>query len=59
VITPYGTSGKVQASVMDVYNINRYRAPSKENEVIEWELADNEIITQLKEQQVQEDLFCC
>jgi Fe-S-cluster-containing dehydrogenase component/anaerobic selenocysteine-containing dehydrogenase len=48
-ITPYGTSGKVQASVMDVYNINRYRAPSKENEVIEWELADNEIITQLKE----------
>ena len=49
VITPHGTSGRVQASVMDVYNINRYRSPVKENETIGWDQADNEIITQLSE----------
>ncbi len=49
VITPHGTSGRVQASVMDVYNINRYRTPVKNNEVIEWEVADAEIISQLKQ----------
>ncbi len=49
VITSYGTSGRVQASVMDVYNVNRYRTPLKENESINWETADNEIISRLKE----------
>ncbi len=49
VITPYGTSGRVQASVMDVYNVNRYRSPVRNDETIVWDEADNEIITQLKE----------
>lgn len=47
VITPVGTSARVQASVMDVYNINRYRTPLKDKEPIDWQDADNEIITQL------------
>ncbi|MFW6257804.1 MAG: twin-arginine translocation signal domain-containing protein, partial [Prolixibacteraceae bacterium] len=47
-ITPNGTSGKVQASVMDVYNINRYERPEKENQTVSWEEADNEIAGQLK-----------
>mgnify|MGYP004702180871 CR=1 FL=1 len=49
VITPHGTSGRVQASVMDVYNINRYHKPLKNNETIDWQSADNDIISQLKE----------
>ncbi len=49
VITPHGTSGRVQASVMDVYNINRYRTPLKNKKTLDWDQADNEIITQLKE----------
>ena len=48
VITPNGTSGKVQASVMDVYNINRYQHPLKNNQKILWEDADNEITGQLR-----------
>ena len=43
VITPNGTSGKVQASVMDVYNINRYENPLKNGQKITWDVADNEI----------------
>lgn len=48
-ITPIGTSGRVQASVMDVYNINRYRTPLKERQSIDWDRAHGEIISQLKE----------
>jgi Fe-S-cluster-containing dehydrogenase component len=49
VITPTGTSGRVQASVMDVYNINRYHTPMKNRQSIAWEEADSEIITRLRE----------
>ncbi len=49
VITPTGTSGRVQASVMDVYNINRYHTPLRNKQSITWEEADSEIITRLRE----------
>ena len=49
VITPSGTSGRVQASVMDVYNINRYHAPMKNRQSITWEEADSELIPRLRE----------
>jgi molybdopterin-containing oxidoreductase family iron-sulfur binding subunit len=52
-ITPNGTSGKVQASVMDVYNINRYEHPLKNNEQTSWEVADKEITGQLSDLQNQ------
>ncbi len=49
VITPNGTSGRVQASVLDVYNINRYKNPTSKGEDITWEKADSEIIARLRE----------
>lgn len=49
VITPNGTSGRVQASVLDVYNVNRYQNPQKNGEPVAWETADNEIVNQLQE----------
>jgi hypothetical protein len=49
VITPNGTSGRVQASVLDVYNINRYQHPQKNGETIDWETADSEIVSQLRQ----------
>ncbi len=49
VITPRGASGRVQASVLDVYNVNRYKNPQKNGEKIDWETADSEIIAQLEE----------
>ncbi|WP_372932300.1 4Fe-4S dicluster domain-containing protein [Mariniphaga sediminis] len=49
VITPNGTSGRVQASVLDVYNINRFQGPQKEGAPIDWESADNKIVEQLRE----------
>jgi len=49
VVTPTGTSGRVQASVMDVYNINRYHTPMKNRQSIAWEEADTEIINRLRE----------
>ncbi|MDX9908164.1 MAG: hypothetical protein RBS23_01790, partial [Mariniphaga sp.] len=49
VITPRGASGRVQASVLDVYNVNRYKGPQKNGESIEWETADSEIIAKLNE----------
>src|SRR5690554_1397182 len=48
-ITPQGTSARVQASVLDVYNINRYRNPLKDMKPLDMQDADNEIITQLKQ----------
>ncbi|HDR52780.1 MAG TPA: hypothetical protein ENN90_14375, partial [Mariniphaga anaerophila] len=47
VITPNGTSGRVQASVLDVYNINRYKNPQKNGETTHWDTADMEITGQL------------
>lgn len=48
-ITPRGTSGKVQASVLDVYNVNRYASPLIKGETADWTTADQEISAQLKE----------
>lgn len=49
VITPRGTSGKVQASVLDVYNVNRFNHPSKADEKIDWVKADQEIVQKLND----------
>jgi len=49
VITPNGTSGRVQASVLDVYNVNRYQHPQKNGETTDWETADREIVDQLRQ----------
>ena len=49
IITPNGTSGRVQASVLDVYNINRYKNPTIKGEDVSWEKADIEIVKQLRE----------
>ncbi|MCA1761368.1 MAG: twin-arginine translocation signal domain-containing protein, partial [Bacteroidales bacterium] len=49
VITPNGTSGRVQASVLDVYNVNRYQNPQKNGETMDWETADSEIVSQLRQ----------
>ena len=49
VITPNGTSGRVQASVLDVYNVNRYQHPQKNGEATDWETADGEIVSQLRQ----------
>ncbi|HSH20166.1 MAG TPA: hypothetical protein VLA03_06920, partial [Draconibacterium sp.] len=49
IITPNGTSGRVQASVLDVYNINRYKNPTIKGKDISWEKADGEITAQLRE----------
>lgn len=49
IITPRGTSGKVQASVLDVYNINRFQYPTKNNDKTDWQTVDGEISAQLAE----------
>lgn len=49
VITPNGTSGRVQASVLDVYNVNRYQHPQKNGEKTDWKTADREIVDQLRQ----------
>ena len=49
VINPRGTSGKVQASVLDVYNVNRFNHPMKRGGQIDWATADQEIVTKLNE----------
>ncbi|MBN2807453.1 MAG: 4Fe-4S dicluster domain-containing protein [Prolixibacteraceae bacterium] len=49
VITPRGTSGRVQASVLDVYNVNRYQHPVKDGAQIDWQSADREIVQKLEE----------
>lgn len=49
VITSRGTSGKVQASVLDVYNVNRFNHPAKGGSKIDWATADQEIVAKLNE----------
>lgn len=49
VITPNGTSGRVQASVLDVYNVNRFKNPQKNGVPIDWETADSGIKSKLRE----------
>ncbi|MFW5822087.1 MAG: 4Fe-4S dicluster domain-containing protein [Tangfeifania sp.] len=48
-VTPNGTSGKVQASVLDVYNVHRYDGPQKNGEIISFEDADKEIVARLQQ----------
>jgi Fe-S-cluster-containing dehydrogenase component len=49
VITPRGTSGRVQASVLDVYNVNRFSFPLKAGKQSEWQSSDREIVQKLEE----------
>ena len=47
-VTKGGTSARVQASVLSLYDGTRYRGPKKGNENLTWEKADAEIGTKLK-----------
>ena len=44
-----GTTARVQASVLSLYDDSRYKHPTKKGLEISWEDADKEIITTLKE----------
>ncbi|TFH20322.1 MAG: molybdopterin oxidoreductase, partial [Bacteroidia bacterium] len=44
-----GTSARVQASLMELYDTGRYQTPLKEAMPMEWDLADAEIMQSLKE----------
>ncbi len=48
-ITGGGTSARVQASVLELYDTNRYRAPEKEGVPSEWEAVDAEIMDRLQQ----------
>ncbi len=47
-ITRGGTSSRVQASLMELYDTSRYQAPLKEGGPVEWDLADAEIMQALR-----------
>lgn len=47
VISKQGTSARVQASVLDLYDDARFKTPLKNKEKISWEAADSEITEQL------------
>jgi MoCo/4Fe-4S cofactor protein with predicted Tat translocation signal len=42
-----GTSARIQASILNLYDDARFKGPSKKGDEITWEKADEEIITQL------------
>ena len=46
-ISQGGTSARVQASVLNLYDDARFKGPSKSGQEITWEKADEEIIAQL------------
>ncbi|HEY3373095.1 MAG TPA: TAT-variant-translocated molybdopterin oxidoreductase [Prolixibacteraceae bacterium] len=46
-VTQGGTSARIQASVLNLYDDARYKGPSKEGAGISWEKADEEIMFQL------------
>ena len=46
-ISQGGTSARMQASVLNLYDDARFKGPSKKGEGITWEKADEEIIAQL------------
>lgn len=46
-ISQGGTSARIQASVLNLYDDARFKGPSKMGEEITWEKADDEIISQL------------
>ena len=47
-ITRGGTSARVQASVLDLYDTGRFHGPFKEGTSISWEIADKEIPVKLQ-----------
>lgn len=48
-ITGGGTSARVQASVIDLYDTSRYQGPAKQGVPVEWESADREIVQTLRQ----------
>lgn len=44
-----GTSARVQASVLDLYDDARYKGPLKKGEPVAWETADREIVASLQQ----------
>jgi MoCo/4Fe-4S cofactor protein with predicted Tat translocation signal len=46
-ISQGGTSARIQASVLNLYDDARFKGPSKKGEEISWEKADSEIMSQL------------
>jgi molybdopterin-containing oxidoreductase family iron-sulfur binding subunit len=48
-VTGGGTSARVQASVLDLYDIDRHHHPLYDGKEITWEKADTEIIQKLKD----------
>jgi MoCo/4Fe-4S cofactor protein with predicted Tat translocation signal len=46
-ISQGGTSARIQASVLNLYDDARFKGPSKKGEEITWEKADSEIMSQL------------
>ena len=47
-ITGGGTNARGQASILELYDTSRYQAPHKEGIPVEWDLADAEIVQELK-----------
>jgi Fe-S-cluster-containing dehydrogenase component len=47
-VTPGGTTARVQASVLDLYDGNRFRGPLKDGKSVTWESIDNEIAGKLQ-----------
>jgi len=43
-VTRGGTSARVQASIMELYDTSRYQTPQKEGAIVEWDSVDAEII---------------
>jgi len=47
-ITRGGTSARVQASIMELYDTSRYQSPQKDGVPVEWEVADAGIMQELR-----------
>ncbi len=47
-ISKGGTSAKVQASVLNLYDNSRFKNPTKDGEAVDWNTLDSEISSQLK-----------
>ncbi len=48
-ITRGGTSSRVQASVMELYDTSRYKAPEKGGTTMDWDVSDAELMRELKQ----------
>lgn len=47
-VTHGGTSARVQASVLELYDTSRYKHPLKDGKKIDWKDIDEELVTELK-----------